>query len=164
MKWTCLSEVDKSMGRGDHTIFPPTVVWIAKYGAPNPYPQKFVYQACPFRLPNGRMCSKRGSKSVHFSPCTNHDEAPVCKFCFVLIMFDAIHGGTPPLHVNLLRCFLDDFSTWSEGQQLACLSEELSESISHPQNHRQGCHRAPLDNLGCPTHPAAIIKKGLQDS
>jgi hypothetical protein len=122
--WTSLSEVEESRGNGDSCTFPAACVWIANFVAPNPYPRRFVYQACPERLPSGRICSK----SLEFGPCLKHDSPPIWKFRFQVVVFDAIHGGIPPLHVNmwdaasvLLGCSPEEFSGWGQVEQVAIL-------------------------------------------
>ncbi|CAM6099887.1 unnamed protein product [Calypogeia fissa] len=118
---TPLAEVERNREQGLTFTFPPAEVRVTNYVAPRPYPRKFTYSACPFRLGTGRLCSN----SLKPGPSCSHELPGVAQYHFQIVCFDAMHDRSPPLHVRvwesaavLLGISANDFSTCTESEQV----------------------------------------------
>jgi hypothetical protein len=126
--WTALSEVEDSRVAEIQVNFAPSLVRIVNFVAPNDFPRKFVYKACPFRLRDtGMLCLK----SLEFGSKCGHQLPPIMRYRFLLRIAEAAYPTVmEPICAQiwdvgslLLDCPADDFFTAPEIEQLLYLAE-----------------------------------------
>lgn len=129
--WTPLYEVEEGRLSGRVFTYGPCLVWAANYVARNPFPRKFMYRACSHVTENGNPCNK----SLEFGSRCGHASPGYPKFRFQVLLFDAAHGGCPPVRAHiwdgaaqLLNCAPQDFFDLDTAAQLSAVQKVFQNS------------------------------------